>query len=130
VPVTSLHLIDPRFYHLDTCFAPLSGGYLLYYPEAFDLASLDAIEAAYPAERRIAVTETEATQFGCNVINIGKHVLMNPAGDRLKVELTGLGFTVVETPLGEFLKSGASAKSLALRLSDLGVTHGVVAGMQ
>ena len=25
-PVTSLHLVDPRFYHLDLCFAPLSGG--------------------------------------------------------------------------------------------------------
>jgi N-dimethylarginine dimethylaminohydrolase len=123
VPVTSLHLTDPRFYHLDTCFAPLAGGYLLYYPEAFDLASLDAIEAAYPADRRIAITETEATQFACNVINIGQNIIMSPAGDRLRVELTGLGFKVIETSLGEFLKSGASAKSLALRLSDLGVTH-------
>ena len=40
VPVRSLHLVDPRFYHLDTCFAPLAGGYLLYYPEAFDGESL------------------------------------------------------------------------------------------
>ena len=25
-PVTSLHLVDPRFYHLDLCFAPLERG--------------------------------------------------------------------------------------------------------
>ena len=34
--VISLRLIDPRFYHLDTCFCPLDGGWLLYYPQAFD----------------------------------------------------------------------------------------------
>ncbi|SNT02656.1 N-Dimethylarginine dimethylaminohydrolase [Granulicella rosea] len=123
--VTSLHLIDPRFYHLDTCFAPLAGGYLLYYPEAFDAASLELIESAYPAETRIAVSEAEATQFACNVINIGRKILMNPAGEPLRCLLTGHGFEVIETPLGEFLKSGASAKSLALRLSDVSVTHGV-----
>jgi len=27
--VISLRLTDPRFYHLDTCFCPLEGGFLL-----------------------------------------------------------------------------------------------------
>jgi len=34
IEVVSLRLMDERFYHLDTC--PLNGGYLLYYPQAFD----------------------------------------------------------------------------------------------
>ena len=34
--VISLRLVDPRFYHLDTCFCPLENGCLLYYPQAFD----------------------------------------------------------------------------------------------
>src|SRR5437764_10190747 len=29
VEVQGLHLCDPRFYHLDTCFCPIEGGYLL-----------------------------------------------------------------------------------------------------
>src|SRR6202041_400250 len=33
--VISLELASPRFYHLDTCFRPLSGGEVLYYPPAF-----------------------------------------------------------------------------------------------
>ena len=41
VEVVSLRLIDPRFYHLDTCFAPLEDGSLLYYPPAFDEESLE-----------------------------------------------------------------------------------------
>lgn len=34
--IIPLELVDRRFYHLDTCFCPLSGGELLYYPPAFD----------------------------------------------------------------------------------------------
>ena len=57
VPVVPLHLIDPRFYHLDTCFAPLEGGYVMYFPDAFDHLSLHRIEAFYPPEKRIIVRE-------------------------------------------------------------------------
>src|SRR5580700_84937 len=53
--VISLRLIDPRFYHLDTCFCPLTGGWLLYYPQAFDARSNRQIEQRIPPEKRIAV---------------------------------------------------------------------------
>ena len=119
--VTSLHLVDPRFYHLDTCFAPLSGGYLLYFPHAFDAPSLAAIHAAYAPEKRIAVTEPEATQFACNVLNIDRRILMGKVRSSLASRLDSLGFHVGEIELGEFLRGGGSAKSLALRLSDPGL---------
>ena len=123
-PVTSLHLVDPRFYHLDTCFAPLAGGFLLYFPGAFDARSQAKIEAAYPHEKRIVATESEATQFGCNVLNVGRAVLMGAVRSNLAERLALVGFDVTELALSEFLKGGASAKSLALRLSDSRVTHG------
>lgn len=34
--VLSLELVDPRFYHLDTCFCPIAPGAALYFPPAFD----------------------------------------------------------------------------------------------
>ena len=122
--MTSLHLVDPRFYHLDTCFAPLSGGHLLYYPGAFDAASLKRIEDAYPPRMRIAVDEAEAGQFGCNVLNVGRNIFMHQYEGTVARRLRSLGYTVTELALGEFLKGGGSAKSLALRLSDVSVTHG------
>lgn len=120
---TSLHLIDPRFYHLDTCFAPLAGGFVLYFPDAFDGPSLDRIHAAYAPQRRIAVTEAEATQFACNVINVGRSLLMGSVGSSLAARLTAVGFDVQQIDLSEFLRGGGSAKSLALRLSDMGATE-------
>ncbi len=117
-PVTSLHLVDPRFYHLDLCFAPLSGGYLMYFPGAFDAASLEKIEAAYGADKRLALSELEATQFGCNVINVGQDILMGAVETDLAGRLAERGFAVTELSLSEFQRGGGSAKSLALRLSN------------
>jgi len=121
--ITSLHLVDPRFYHLDTCFAPLSGGHLLYYPGAFDAASLRLIEDAYPPRMRIAVDEAEAAHFGCNVLNVGRYILMHQYHGTVARRLRSVGYGVTELPLGEFLKGGGAAKSLVLRLSDVSVTH-------
>jgi N-dimethylarginine dimethylaminohydrolase len=126
-PVTSLHLVDPRFYHLDTCFTQLHGGFLLYYPAAFDNASNAAIEAAYPANKRIAVSEADATHMACCALNIGRTVFTGELSSVLAQKLFDAGLDVVQLELSEFIKGGGGAKSLALRLSDLPVTHGTIA---
>jgi len=120
--VTSLHLVDPRFYHLDTCFAPLSGGELVYFPGAFDAPSLAKIEAAYAAEKRIVVSECDAAQFACNLINVGRNIIMGKCSSGIAERLTNLGYNVSQIDLSEFLHGGGSAKSLALRLSDSRIT--------
>lgn len=122
--IRSLKLIDPRFYHLDLCFVPLSEGHLMYFPEAFDASSLAKIEAAYSADKRIVVSEMEATQFACNVINVGKKILMGKVETDIAQRLRSQGYEVTELNLSEFIRGGGSAKSLVLRLSDTKVTHG------
>jgi len=117
IPVVPLHLIDPRFYHLDTCFAPLEGGYVMYFPDAFDHVSLHRIEAFYPPEKRIIIREAEAVCFACNAINVGRNLILNKIGNRLSVELEQLGFKVIQVELTEFLKAGGAAKCLVMKLS-------------
>lgn len=121
IEVASLHLIDERFYHLDTCFAPLEGGSVLYYPQAFDQASIMQIEDYYAADKRIVVTEADALRFACNVINIDRTLILNEVSRELSDQLKSTGFRVVELQLGEFLKAGGAAKCLVMRLS--GATH-------
>jgi lysine-ketoglutarate reductase/saccharopine dehydrogenase-like protein (TIGR00300 family) len=118
IEVVSLRLMDERFYHLDTCFCPLSGGYLLYYPQAFDAYSNRLIEMRVPPEKRIAIEEADAVNFACNAVNIDQVVVMNKASDDLKKRLTAVGFEVIETPLTEFLKAGGAAKCLTLRVTE------------
>ncbi len=118
VEVLSLRLVDRRFYHLDTCFCPLTDGYLLYYPAAFDTYSNRMIELRVPAEKRIPIDEVDAVNFACNSVNINRVVVMNKASDGLKQILGDRNFTVVETPLTEFLKAGGAAKCLTLRMTE------------
>ncbi|MCP2729437.1 bifunctional arginine dihydrolase/ornithine cyclodeaminase [Limnofasciculus baicalensis] len=118
IEVVSLRLADERFYHLDTCFCPLSGGYLLYYPAAFDAYSNRLIEMRVVPEKRIAIEEADAVNFACNAVNIDQVVVMNKTSDSLKARLGEAGFTVFETPLTEFLKAGGAAKCLTLRVTE------------
>ncbi|MGB3295421.1 MAG: TIGR00300 family protein, partial [Phormidesmis sp.] len=118
VEVLSLRLVDQRFYHLDTCFCPLTEGYLLYYPPAFDAYSNRLIEMRVPAEKRIVIGEVDAINFACNTVNVDRIVVMNKASDELKRKLGDRGFTVKETLLTEFLKAGGAAKCLTLRVTE------------
>jgi ornithine--oxo-acid transaminase len=117
IPVSPLHLIDPRFYHLDTCFAPLEGGYVMYFPDAFDYLSLYRIEAFYPPEKRIIVREADAVCFACNAISVGRTIILNKISRKLSGQLEELGFHVQQVELTEFLKAGGAAKCLVMKLS-------------
>ncbi len=118
IEVLSLRLVDERFYHLDTCFCPLSEGYLLYYPAAFDAYSNRLIEMRVPPEKRIPVQEADAIHFACNAVDVNGTILVNRVSPELEATLQERGFTVVQTELTEFLKAGGAAKCLTLRLNE------------
>lgn len=116
--LVSIRLTDSRFYHIDTCFCPLTDGYLMYHPPAFDYDSRIAIESRVPSHKRIVVDTADAGDFACNAVNVGYQVFVNRASDPLKARLMRVGFKVHEIDLSEFLKAGGSAKCLTLRLTE------------
>lgn len=116
--LVSLRLVDPYFYHLDTCLCPLADGYLMYWPKAFDAESNREIECRVPAHKRIVVSDDDASQFACNAVNVGAHVFMNRASTELRGALARAGFELHEVNLSEFIKSGGSAKCLTLKLTE------------
>lgn len=117
IEVIPLHLVDPCFYHLDTCFAPLEGGRVMYYPRAFDESSITRIEAHYQIDRRIAISEDDALRFACNVINVNGTLILNEISRELRDQLQSEGFRIIEVPLSEFIKAGGAAKCLVMKLS-------------
>ena len=116
--VVSVRLTDSRFYHIDTCMCPLTDGFLMYHPPAFDFDSRIAIEKRVPPHKRIVVDTMDAGNFACNAVNIGDMVFLNQASDPLKARLMLAGFHVREVNLSEFLKAGGSAKCLTLKLTE------------
>jgi N-dimethylarginine dimethylaminohydrolase len=109
-----LELVNPRYYHLDTCFCPLAPGEALYYPDAFDTYGRRVLTTHVP--KMIAVHDDEASRFGCNAVVVGKTVVHNSRCPRLAADLERADYRSIEVELDEFLKAGGSAKCLTLRL--------------
>ena len=112
--VLSLTLVDPRFYHLDTCLAVLDDETLAYYPPAFDAASVAALTSAFP--RAFAVSEADARCFGLNAFSDGRHVITAAAATGFHAQLAARGFVPVGVDLGELLLGGGGAKCCTLEL--------------
>ncbi|MBM4062521.1 MAG: amidinotransferase [Planctomycetes bacterium] len=108
VPVIELRLVQPGYYHLDTCFCALSPAAALVYPAAFDGESLAMLRAVFPLV--IEVPEGEASHgFACNALCLdGRTVVLQRGAVRTVAALRAAGFEVAEVETGEFLKSGGS----------------------
>ena len=114
VEVLPLELVDPRFYHLDTCFCPLSPTEAIYYPGAFDDYGRSVLQARIPT--LIEVSADEAASFSCNAVVVRRHVILNQGASKLSQSLKAVGCTIHPVSMTEFIKSGGSAKCLTLRL--------------
>jgi N-dimethylarginine dimethylaminohydrolase len=114
VRVIPMELVDPYYYHLDTCFCPLKSGAALIYAPAFDEYGQAAVRELIPD--LIPVEQEEAQSFDCNAVVVGQTVVTNTGCPHLQAGLKSRGYGVVETPLSEFVKAGGSAKCLTLRL--------------
>lgn len=112
--VIPLQLVDEFYYHLDTCFCPLSETEAIYYPPAFDEYGQHALKEHIP--HLIPVVKAEAQRFACNAVVLGETVVMNTGCLQLEADLQQRGYQTLSTPLDEFIKAGGSAKCLTLRL--------------
>jgi N-dimethylarginine dimethylaminohydrolase len=109
-----LELVDPRFYHLDTCFCPLAEDGAIYYPGAFDDYGRSVLRGRIGS--LIEVSAEEAVSFSCNAVVVGRTVVLNDGAPKLARDLEAAGFSVRPLRLTEFIKAGGSAKCLTLRL--------------
>lgn len=114
--ILPLELVTSRFYHLDTCFCPLSNGELLYYPPAFDAYAQATISDHVDERRRLVVSHAEAARFACNAVCVGRHVVLPSGCPETTAMLEDRGYTPHPVDLDQFLKSGGSAKCLTLAL--------------
>ncbi len=116
IEVLSIELVNKNFYHIDTCFCPLTDDFLIYYPDAFDKYGNKVIERYVPCEKRIIVNEEEASYFTCNAVNIGKNVVTNLTTKRFSNLLKEKGFNHIQTDMSEYMKAGGACKCLTLKI--------------
>ena len=112
----ALELATEQFYHLDTCFCPLAGGKVLYYPAAFTPDALATIRARVPESQRIEASAEEAAAFCVNAVNIDSKVIMAKAPESLRRTLRSRGYSLTEVDLAPFILSGGASYCMTLRL--------------
>jgi N-dimethylarginine dimethylaminohydrolase len=114
VPVISLQLVDPRFYHLDTALAVLGDHDVAYYPEAFSQGSRAVLQRLFPDA--ILASEADATVLGLNAVSDGRNVVLPSAATDLANQLRARGYTPIGVDLSELLKAGGSVKCCTLEI--------------
>lgn len=112
--VVTLHLVDPRYYHLDTALCALDDDTIAYLPEAFDGASQELLRRRYPDA--ILADPADAAVLGLNAVSDGRHVVLPAEATGLARSLEDHGFTPVPVELDELRKAGGGPKCCTLEL--------------
>lgn len=120
-----LKLVDPYFYHLDTCLCPLPGDFALVYRGAFDPASFATLEGIdieladiMGSPTLLDVPENEARRFACNAVVVNNSVIIPSGCPETKSKLQNAGFDVYDTDMSEYIRAGGACKCLTLKLEE------------
>src|SRR5438270_10254321 len=99
--VISVELVDPRFYHLDTCFCPLPEGGAFWFPTAFCEYGQRTIREH--VSDVIGVSSEEATPFACNAVVLGRDIGLPEGAPQLVTKLEDRGYRCDALPMSEFI---------------------------
>lgn len=122
VPVVSLRLVDPRFYHLDTALFVLTESGLgereqiAYYPAAFSPGSQRVLRRLYPDA--IIATDDDAECLGLNGVSDGLNVVLPKEAKALADQLSHHGYQPAFVDISELRKAGGGPKCCTLEIRD------------
>ncbi|MBV9853513.1 MAG: amidinotransferase [Streptosporangiaceae bacterium] len=114
VPVVSVRLTDPRYYHLDTAMCVLDADTAMYYPAAFDDEGRAALASVFG--ELIEAKDEDAEVLGLNAVSDGYHVVLAAQATALARQLAVRGFEPVGVDMSELRKAGGGAKCCTLEL--------------
>ncbi|HYQ69983.1 dimethylargininase [Actinophytocola sp.] len=122
VPVVSLRLVDPRYYHLDTALfvlreaTPDGPAHIAYYPDAFSPGSQRALSRLFP--NAMIATAADAECFGLNGVSDGHNVALPIEATHLADQLINEGYDPTFVDISELRKSGGGPKCCTLEIRD------------
>jgi N-dimethylarginine dimethylaminohydrolase len=114
LPVVTLELVDPRYYHLDTALCVLGPDEITYFPGAFSPSSQAVLRDLYP--NAIIATAGDAAVLGLNAVSDGYHVVLPAEAVDLAAVLLARGYQPVPVQLSELRKAGGGPKCCTLEL--------------
>ncbi|WP_342665094.1 MULTISPECIES: dimethylargininase [Thermocrispum] len=122
VPVVTLQLVDPRYYHLDTALMVLTTATedrpaeVAYYPKAFSPGSLRVLQRMFPDA--VLASDEDAETFGLNGVSDGRNVVLSAQAVGLAEQLAERGYQPHLVDMSELRKAGGGPKCCTLELRD------------
>ena len=118
VPVVSLRLVDPRYYHLDTALMVLDDSpdapALAYYPGAFSPGSQRVLRRLFPDA--VLADAADAACLGLNGVSDGRNVILPVDAVGLAAQLERRGYRTIGVDMSELRKSGGGPKCCTMEL--------------
>ena len=118
VPVVSLRLVDPRYYHLDTALMVLDDSpnapAVAYYPNAFSAGSQRVLRRLFPDA--VLASAADAACLGLNGVSDGRNVVLPREATGLAAQLERRGYRPVGVDVSELRKSGGGPKCCTMEL--------------
>jgi N-dimethylarginine dimethylaminohydrolase len=114
--VITFELVNPRFYHLDTCLSILNSTTALACKDAFTADGWTLVQKIFPNVIEVSLDEADSPVFACNAhCPDGKHVILQSGAGKTVSALKSAGFVPVELSTEEFIKSGGSVFCMKLQ---------------
>ena len=118
VPVVSLRLVDPYYYHLDTCLLVLDDSptapLIAYYPAAFSPGSRRVLARLFPDA--VIASAADAACLGLNGVSDGRSVVLPVEAVDLGCAMAARGFEPVFVDVSELRRAGGGPKCCTLEL--------------
>jgi N-dimethylarginine dimethylaminohydrolase len=116
VPVVSLQLTDPRYYHLDTALFVLTEDEpnIAYYPPAFSAGSQRVLRRLFP--NAVIASDADAECFGLNGVSDGRNVVLSAEATGLAAQLADRGYEPVFVDMSELRKAGGGPKCCTMEI--------------
>lgn len=111
----AIELVNPHFYHLDTCLQYFEEiDLIIYYPDAFSTEGRNRIEELPSDIMRLSIDD--AYSFVCNSVCINRRLLLDKCSEKLAERLADYGLDIIHIDTSEFMKSGGSVRCMVLEL--------------
>lgn len=118
IPVVSLQLVDPCYYHLDTCLLVLDDSpdtpLIAYYPPAFSPGSQRVLARLFPDA--VITGAADAACLGLNGVSDGASVVLPVEAQDFGRALAARSFEPVFVDISELRRAGGGPKCCTLAL--------------
>ena len=113
--------VNGKFFHIDTCLAPLPNGEILCFQDGMTDDAFTDLKSRAGEGNLICVSKDDADKYACNIILMDDHnIIMPRTSKELTLSIEDRGYNVTQVDLSQFIElGGGGAHCLVNRVNQM-----------